>query len=57
MTLDEKIKYIYPQITSKDFTMGGTIRLQDNSDGRGQYIAIWNRPEAKPTQEQLDEFI
>jgi hypothetical protein len=30
------------------------IKLQDNSDGKGVFIAEWNLSIAKPTQEQLD---
>ena len=33
----------------------GTIRLQNNSDGKGDFIAEWNHPSlSKPTQSQLD---
>ena len=30
------------------------VILQDNSDGKGVFIAEWNLPIAKPTLEQLD---
>jgi hypothetical protein len=30
------------------------VILQDNSDGKGVFIAEWNLSIAKPTQEQLD---
>ena len=30
------------------------VKLQDNSDGKGTFIAEWNLPIAKPTQAQLD---
>ena len=54
MTLYEKIKTIYPQLTDADFIPSGTIRLQNDSDGRGDYIAKWEHPTlAKPTEEQL----
>ena len=54
MTLDEKIKTIYPDLTDADFFLGGTITLQNDSDGRGDYIAEWNHPIlAKPTDAQL----
>ena len=34
---------------------GGTIVLQNNSDGKGDFIAEWNHPSlSKPTQSQLD---
>ena len=52
MTLYEKIKNIYPQLEDKDFL--DTIRLQNDSDGKGDYIAKWEHPTlAKPTEEQL----
>ena len=56
MTLYEKIKTIYPELTKSDFHfMTGTILLQNDSDGRGDYIASWNHPTlAQPTQAQLD---
>jgi hypothetical protein len=53
MTLYEKIKTIYPEITDRDFVF--SIILQNDSDGRGDYIAKWEHPTlAQPTQEQLD---
>lgn len=52
MTLYEKIKTLYPELTDRDFL--DTIRLQNDSDGRGDYIAAWNHPTlARPTEEQL----
>lgn len=55
MNLYEKIIAIYPELTSEDFGLIGSIRLQDDSDGKGPYIAKWNHPTlARPTQEQLD---
>jgi len=52
MTLLEKILSIYPQLTDKDFIK--TIELQNDSDGKGDYIAVWNHPTlAQPTEEQL----
>jgi hypothetical protein len=57
MTLYEKITSIYPQLTSEDFNivLGGTIILQNDSDGKGDYIKSWNHPTlTQPTQAQLD---
>jgi hypothetical protein len=51
MTLYEKIKAIYPQLTDADFL--DTIRLQNDSDGQGDYIAKWEHTLPKPTEEQL----
>ncbi len=52
MTLYEKIMALYPELTTQDFLT--TIRLQNDSDGRGDYIASWEHPTlAKPTDEEL----
>ena len=52
MTLYEKIKAIYPDLTDVDFIT--TVCLQNDSDGKGDYIKEWNHPTlARPTQEQL----
>ena len=52
MTLHEKIKSIYPELTDRDFMT--VITLQNDSDGRGDYIAKWEHPTlARPTDEQL----
>lgn len=55
MTLYEKIIQIYPQLTIKDFSPTfGTIALNNDSDGLGDYIAKWEHPECqRPTDEQL----
>jgi hypothetical protein len=53
MTLYEKIMALYPELTTQDFLT--VITLQNDSDGRGDYIAAWNHPTlVQPTQEQLD---
>jgi hypothetical protein len=51
MTLYEKIMAIYPELQLVDFSFPtGTIRLQNDSDGRGDYIAAWEHPTlARPT--------
>jgi len=52
MTLFEKIKAIYPKLEDIAFTT--VITLQDDSDGKGVYIAKWEHPTlAKPTEDQL----
>ena len=55
MTLPEKIMQLYPAITYQDFVPPtGTILLQNDSDGRGDYIAKWEHPDyPRPTDEQL----
>ena len=53
MSLYDKIIAIYPQLTDKDFLT--VIHLQNDSDGKGDYIAKWEHPTlARPTQQQLD---
>ena len=52
MTLYEKIKTIYPELTDTDFL--NVITLQNDSDGKGDYIKEWNHPTLpKPTEDQL----
>lgn len=55
MTLVNKIKSIYPSLTENDFdSISGTIALQNDSDGRGDYIAKWEHPTLpRPTDEEL----
>ena len=59
MTLYEKIANLYPELTDADFAFPvGKILLQNDSDGRGDYIAKWEHPTlAQPTQEQLDAVL
>ena len=50
--LYDKIKALYPQLTDRDFMT--VIQLQNNSDGKGDFIAKWEHPTlARPTEEQL----
>ena len=52
MNLYEKIKALYPELTDTDFLT--VITLQNDSDGRGDYIAKWEHPTLpRPTDEQL----
>ena len=52
MTLYEKIKSIYPELSDMDFAK--VITLQNDSDGKGDYIAKWEHPTlARPTDEEL----
>ena len=53
MTLYDKIMVLYPDLQPQDFSPTlGTISLQNDSDGRGDYIAEWNHPTyPKPTDE------
>lgn len=55
MTLADKILVLHPELVDKDFGPRGTIVLQNDSDGKGDYIAKWEHPTLKqPTQKQLD---
>ena len=50
--LYDKIMALYPSLTQQDFLT--VITLQNDSDGKGDYIAFWNHPTlAKPTDEEL----
>lgn len=53
MALSDQIKTIYPDITDADFGLRGTIKLQNDSDGKGDYIKSWDHPNPQPTAEQL----
>jgi len=49
----EKIKALYPNLEDKDFLT--VITLQNDSDGKGDYIAKWEHPTLpRPTEEQLN---
>ena len=55
MTLYEKIKQLKPELTDADFLPEGTIVLQNDSDGKGDYIKEWSHPTvARPTTQELD---
>ena len=50
--LYDKIMALYPELTPEDFCT--VITLQNDSDGKGDYIAKWEHPTlAKPTAEQI----
>ena len=50
--LYDKIKQLYPSLTDNDFIT--VIRLQNDSDGKGDYIAKWEHPTlTRPTDEEL----
>jgi len=55
MTLYEKIMALYPELQQQDFI--NTIILQNDSNGKGDYIAEWNHPTLpRPTDEQLAQI-
>lgn len=52
MTLYERIITLYPELTDRDFLT--VIRLQNDSDGKGDYLAAWDHPTLpRPTDEEL----
>jgi len=52
MTLYDKIISLYPELTESDFLT--VITLQNDSDGKGDYIAKWEHPTLpRPTDDQL----
>jgi hypothetical protein len=54
MNLFEKLIALYPELTNQDFDLRGHIVLQNDSDGKGDYIAKWEHPTlSKPTEDEL----
>ena len=52
MTLYDKIMALYPSLKIQDFLT--VITLQNDSDGKGDYIAKWEHPTLpRPTDEEL----
>ena len=56
MTLYEKVKQLKPELIDADFApTTGTIMLQNDSDGKGDYIKEWNHPTiTQPTNAELN---
>lgn len=52
MTLSEKIKTIYPELPNEPWINYGIV-IQNDSDGKGDYIASWTHELPQPTKEQL----
>ena len=53
MTLKDKIIALYPELANYSFA-DADITLQNDSDGRGDYIAKWEHPTLpRPTDEEL----
>ena len=52
MNLYDKIITLYPELTAQDFLT--VITLQNDSDGKGDYIKSWEHPTlSRPTDEEL----
>ena len=50
--LYDKIMALYPSLQPQDFLT--VITLQNDSDGKGDYIKSWEHPTlAQPTEDQL----
>ena len=50
MDLLKEITESYPELTMEDFSpKNGSILLQDDSDGKGAYIAKWEYSKPIPT--------
>jgi hypothetical protein len=47
LSLFEKIKIVYPELTDNEF-LDGSIKLQNDSDGVGDYIAKWEYEQPIP---------
>tara|TARA_B000000557_G_scaffold176731_1_gene143963 strand:- start:205 stop:405 length:201 start_codon:yes stop_codon:yes gene_type:complete len=59
-TLVERLKKLQPSLVDKDFspTVDGTIILQDDSNGKGAYIASWNHPTInRPTDDEIKAVV
>jgi len=52
MTLYEKIIVLHSELADFNFA-SGVIILQNDSDGKGDYIAKWEHTLPRPTDEQL----
>ena len=58
ISLMEKIIKIYPELTEDDFApLSGTIIIQNDLDGNGEYIKHWSNIKNQPTQSELDLII
>lgn len=55
MSLYELIIAEFPELADSDEFALGSIRLQNNSDGTGDYIAKWEY--SKPVPEALAEYV
>jgi hypothetical protein len=52
MNIYDKIMSLYPSLQPQDFLT--VITLQNDSDGKGDYIAKWEHPTLpRPTDEEL----
>lgn len=54
-SLVEQIVEIYPELADNDYDLfaRGIVRVQDDSDGQGAYIAAWNYEKPLPAGMKL----
>jgi hypothetical protein len=55
MSLYEQVIAAFPELEDSRAFADGTIILQNDSDGTGDYIAGWNY--SKPLTEELQSFL
>jgi hypothetical protein len=55
MTLYDKILAVFPELTEDNFGINKDILLRNDSDGSGDYIALWGY--TKPLTEELESFL
>jgi len=48
MTLYNQIIAVFPELENSDLFINGTIILQNDSDGLGDYVAHWNYSKPLP---------
>jgi hypothetical protein len=53
ITLYEKIITAYPELESSKTFTDGTIELRNDSDGTGDYVAVWNYSKPIPAGLEL----
>jgi len=57
VSLYEKIMKLYPTLDKSDFApFVGTILLQNDSNGKGDYIKSWTNSNSEPTEAQLASY-
>ena len=54
-SLYEEIIAVYPELENSEELVRGSIRLQNDSDGTGDYIAKWEY--SKPVPAELAKYV
>lgn len=55
MTIYEEVLAAFPELEGSRHLLDGTIVLQNDSDGTGDYIAVWNYE--KPLTSDLQKYL